>query len=64
MRPNIDWNVEAQNAVAYTKSQLGEAHRGAFFWDKRISIVTVFDNRKHVDPIRGHCPVSVLLVTA
>ncbi len=47
----VDWNAEAQRAVAHVEAELSEAHRGAFFWHEPSKVVLVFNNGLEPDPI-------------
>lgn len=49
--PTINWEAEAQRAIEHVKSDLSEAHRGAFVWYDPMGIILLFDNRSSVDPV-------------
>ena len=47
----VDWNAEAERAVAHVEAKLSEAHRGAFLWHEPSRVVLVFNNGLDQDPI-------------
>ncbi len=47
----FDWNAEARRALDHVRSELSEAHRGAFLWHEPTGVVLVFNTRSYEDPV-------------